>query len=624
MNDAVSQLLRDGYQRQQAGELAQAERLYEQVLDIDASNLHALNLLGMLCVNSTRPTEAIGYITRAIEHNPDDAQAHANLGLACKDAGDLRRAVRHLQRSVQLDPGKPVVFNNLGNVLRALERPGDAIRSYERAINLHHNYAECWSNLSAALNDTGQHEPALKAVARALELEPNLAQAYNNRGDIFLNQADFAQALSHYRKASELNPGYTAAIINMAKVQRDLDQPDEALKTLARALEMEPGNAEAHHAKGVLLEQMGERERAALSFKLAIKAEPRMTFAHYQLAQIKGRYCTDEELATMQALWEERANMTPPARMYLAFGLARAYEHREEYDETFAYIAQGNRLKSEDSPYDDDHASKFMNGLVDCAAEPIASLQQELGCPDKRPVFVLGMPRSGTSLTEQILASHSEVVGAGELSFAYDTMRKAKEISGTVFPQSMQVLSAEQFRGLGEYYMSRHSHSYLNYRYVIDKTPLNFQYIGLLSVVLPHARFIHCHREPVSNCFSIHKLPFDKKQTYAHDLVALAKYYNHYWQLMQRWKKLLPGRILDVRYEDTVADVERQSQRMLDFLSLPFEAGVLEFHRTRRLVKTPSASQVRQPIYSSSVEQWKHYERHLEPLISNLAVVTDA
>jgi hypothetical protein len=182
----------------------------------------------------------------------------------------------------------------------------------------------------------------------------------------------------------------------------------------------------------------------------------------------------------------------------------------------------------------------------------------------------------------------------------------------------MELLSADQYRELGEYYMSRHPVQRLTGRYVIDKTPLNFQYIGLLSVALPDAKFIHCHREPVGNCFAIHKLPFDKKQTYAHDLVALGKYYGHYRRLMQTWQELLPGRILNVYYEDTVADVEQQSRRMLDFLGLPFEAGVLEFHATRRLVKTPSASQVRQPIYGDSVESWRKYEKHLGPLIECL------
>jgi hypothetical protein len=228
------------------------------------------------------------------------------------------------------------------------------------------------------------------------------------------------------------------------------------------------------------------------------------------------------------------------------------------------------------------------------------------------------MPRSGTSLTEQILASHSEVAGAGELSYAYDMAHRIRDITQQAFPDNMKLLSAQQLLELGEYYLSRHKPDNLAHRYVVDKTPLNFQYIGLLGLALPGAKFIHCHRDPVQNCFSIHKMPFDKKQAYAHSQEALGLYYNRYWKLMQRWKAQFPGRILDVRYEDTVAYIETQGRRMLDFLDLPFEESVLDFYKTKRLVKTPSASQVRQPIYGDAVQAWRKYEQHLGPLIEAL------
>ena len=230
------------------------------------------------------------------------------------------------------------------------------------------------------------------------------------------------------------------------------------------------------------------------------------------------------------------------------------------------------------------------------------------------------MPRSGTSLTEQILASHSALAGAGELPYAYDTAHSIRELVHEKFPDNMKLLSKEQYAELGHNYLNRHLSEHLTARYVIDKTPLNFQYIGMLALALPDAKFVHCHRDPVANCFSIHRMPFDEKQTYAHSLEALGKYYSRYWRFMQDWHSMFPGRILDVRYEETVADIEGQSRRMLEFLELPFEEGVLEFHKTRRLVKTPSASQVRQPIYSDSVAAWKNYEHHLGPLIENLTV----
>ncbi len=619
MSDQVMQLLESGYRAQQTGDSSRAEQLYDQVLTLEPDNLHALNLKGMLCVNSLRAEEAVGLLTRALAIDADNPQTHNNIGLAYKDLGEVHKAIQSFHDSIGLDPSNPDVHNNLGNVLRVVERPAEAIRSYEKALQLRRNFGECWSNLAAALNESGQQDAALKAVGRALDLDPALAQAYNNRGDIYLAQARYAAALSEYRRAIELSPKYVAALINMARVQRDMDSPDEAMDTLKLALAIEPRNPEALLVQGVLHEQMGDRSSAASSFLDAIETSPEMTVAHYYLSQIKGRNSTDAEFSSMRRLWDE-ATLNANAKMYLAFGLYRGYEQREQYDDAFLYLAEGNRIKAESTPYDDEETATYIKSILQCAEATINRLGDRPGAADTRPVFVLGMPRSGTTLTEQVLASHSEVAGAGELSLAYDTAHSIRTMTGEQFPDNMKLLAAGQYRELGEKYMAGHSADNLAARYVVDKTPLNFQYIGLLALALPNARFIHCHRDPVANCFSIHRMPFDEKQTYAHDLVALGKYYTRYWKFVRRWHALFPGRILDIRYEDTVADIEKQSRRLLGFLDLPFEAGVLDFYKTKRLVKTPSASQVREPIYKDSVAAWKKYERHLSPLIENLRV----
>lgn len=549
MEESIVRALEAGYRAQKAGNLATAEKRYRGVLKRDPRNVHALNLLGMLCVNAHRPAEAVRYISQALAVDDNDPDAHANLALAYKDTGKTGKAVRHFRESIRLNPDNPVVHNNLGNVLRLAERPGEA--------------------------------------------------------------------LEHYRKATGLSPKYAAVMINMARVQRDMDAPEEALATLGKVLDIEPGNPEAHHVLGVLHEQMGDRTSAATHFQAAIDTAPEMGIAHYQLAQINGRTGTDTELAAMRSAWE-MPHLSRNNRMYLAFGLARALEQRGNYDEAYAHIARGNAVKAEARPYDDEETAEYVNALYDLAAPAIERIGRESGCLDERPVFVVGMPRSGTSLTEQILASHSAVAGAGELSYAYDTAHRVRDITGRKFPDNMDLLSPAQFRELGQYYLSRHSGENLAARYVVDKTPLNFQYIGLLGIALPRARFVYCHRDPVANCWAIHRIPFDEKQTYAHSLTALGQYYRRHRELLDRWKSLFPGRIFDVRYEDTVDDVERQSRRLLGFLDLEFEPEVLAFHQTRRLVKTPSASQVREPIYADALTAWKRFEQHLGPLKETL------
>ena len=617
MLESIVRDLEAGYRAQQAGDPARAEQLFRGVLRRDPRNVHALNLLGMLCVNAARPKEAIAFIKKALGIDRRDPQAHANIGLAYKDTGKPKDAARHFNEAIRLDPRNPVVYNNLGNVLRLLEQPREAAGAYERALKLQPAFAECWSNLAAAMNESDRLERGLQAVDRALQLDPALAQAWNNRGDILLKQAKYAEALEHYRRAAALSPKYAAAMINMARVQRDMEAPEDAVETLEKVLAMEPRHPEAHQVMGVLREQMGDREDAARHLQAAIDAAPAMGIAHYQLAQINGRRGTDDELAAMRSAWE-KDNLSRNDRMYLAFGIARALEERGAYDEAFEYLSRGNGVKAATRPYDDEETAAYIDGLYRFAASAAQRVGFDAGFPDARMVFVVGMPRSGTSLTEQILATHSAVAGAGELSYAYDMAHRVRDMTGQKFPDNMARLSATSFRELGEYYVSRHSAANLAARYVVDKTPLNFQYIGLLALALPKARFIYCHREAVANCWAIHRIPFDEKQTYAHSLTALGQYYRRHRDLVDRWQSLVPGRILAVRYEDTVTDVETQSRRMLEFLDLPFEPAVLAFHENRRLVKTPSASQVRRPIYTESVAAWKHYERHMGPLIEAL------
>ena len=612
-----------GFDAQRAGDIAKAEQSFKKVLKLDATNIHALNLMGMLCVNTGRSAEAVDLIEQALTLDANDSQAHANLGLAYKNLGKIRSAAKHLAESVRIQPNHPVVFNNLGNVLRLLDKPGKAIRAYEQAIKLFPEFAECWSNLSAALNESNQPEPALKAAAKAIELDPQLAQAYNNQGDVLLSLARYEDAMTSYEKAVEISPQYVAAIVNMARTQRDLDQAELGMQTLQTALQIEPDNPEAHHVMGVLFEQMGDREKAAQKFQDAIDLVPDMTVSYYNLAQIRGRKSTDDELGAMLDLWH-RDEQSNESKMHLAYGLYRIFEQREQYDKAFEYLAAGNELKSRNSTYNDTDVARYLDGSVAGVSNVVERLRGQGGDESSQPVFVLGMPRSGTSLTEQILASHSEIVGAGEVSFAFDTIHRIKDLVGQPYPINLMNVTADQLTDLGGYYMSRHSMENLSKINVIDKSPLNFQYLGLLALALPNARFVHCHRDPVANCFAIHRIPFDKRQSYAHDLVALGQYYTRYRRLMQSWRDLFPGRILDVCYEETVDDIETQSRRLLEFLDLSFEEEVLSFYATKRVVKTPSASQVREPIYKTSVAAWKKYEKHLGPLIDNIEIASDA
>jgi tetratricopeptide (TPR) repeat protein len=616
MSDAILKRLQQGLQLQRAGRLGEAETCYRAVLAVVPSDARALNLLGALCVNSRRPDQAVTLIGEALRQRPNDPQAHGNLGLAFKDLGRFEEAARHFRESLRLSPGDPVMLGNLGNVLRELGQQDDAIKCYELALQFNPGHAEGWCNLAAVGCDIGRYERALVAADRALALKPRFAEAWAVRGDIHRKLSRLDEAAHDYRNAIELNPGLHEAMVNLADTERSLGHARESESILGTVLAADPGNALAWHSMGVLKEQLGDREAAAEALCRAIELGPEIAVSHYQLAQLRGRRTSDAELRLRSELYM-RPDLTAEQRVYLGFALGLAHEQRSDHEQAFRHWAAANRVRAETHPYDHEKSRDFVERII---ASFEASPPANAAPPDAgpRPVFVLGMPRSGTSLTEQILASHPLVVGAGELPYMEATTRQSEDLTGVAFPESCLRLTDEQCAILGHNYMSRHASMPSSTRYVVDKTPMNFQYIGLISRILPHARIIHCRRDPVDVCLSIFQRPFEASHRYSHDLESLGTYYQLYARLMAFWRSQRPLAMLEVTYEDTVADVAAQSRRMLDFLDLPFDEAVLAFHSTRRLVRTPSAMQVRQPIYSDSVNAWKRYEKHLGPLLDAL------
>jgi tetratricopeptide (TPR) repeat protein len=612
--------LQDGYRSQAAGDLERAERLYRQALDIEPDNVRALNLLGALFARAGRFDEAVATLTRAVTIGSEFAATHGYLARSYLALQQPAQAAEHFRHAARLNPGDPVVLGELAHALRVIGQPEQAIVAYEAALKLRADSAEYWSGLAAAHNDAYSFEHGLQAIDCALKLEPRMPQAWSIKGNLMFSSARYPEAIECYCRSLDLDPQHMPALVGLAWAQHDSDDPQAALATIRRALDIAPEDAHALFLMGVVRKHLGEPETAAECFRAVIRVAPGMAAAHHELAQIAGRRGTDEDLAAMAELWG-REDVAPNARISLAQGLYHALEARSEYERAFRFLATGNQSMAERYPYDDDKVARRMDASVTATEIAIARNGPEAGEPDPRPVFVFGMPRSGTSLTEQILASHSQVAGAGELIYSHDAISRIGELTQQAFPQGLTLLSGEQFRELGRYYMSRHSPANLACRFVVDKTPGNYQNIGFLALALPQARFIHCHRDPVANCFAIYRMPFDARHTYAHDQAALGRHYTRYWMLMRRWRDLFPGRILDVCYEDTVADVEWQSRRMLEFLGLPFEENVLRYYETERLVRTPSANQVRQPIYRDSLDSWKNYERHLGPLIESLQPV---
>ena len=613
----ITDLLKAGLECYQQGNLDGAEKKFRQVISGDSRNIHGLNLLGMICVNTGRHEEAVQLISQALKINPADAQAQGNLGLAYQRMDNLTLAERCFRKSIEIGSKTPTIFNSLGNVLRESGRASEAVQVYESTLKVDSNYPECWTNLSQALVDMGEFGRAFQAVSRALQIDPSLAEAHNQMGEVYRKTFKYDLAISAYKKSLELCPTLYESMLGLATVYRESEDVDSSLEVLNRLIELEPRHAKAHAALGILKEQIGDTVAAADCFKKAIELAPDAVSPHYHLSQIKGRIISQDEILAMERL-QKITDLSSKDKSHIHFGLGEAYDQKGQTDKAFAAWLIANQSKAERYPYDLDKRtghrdstiaySKALTGrFIESPAEDIRQL-----------VFIVGMQRSGTSLIDQILASNSKVSSLGEVGYADEMAVQVKELTGKHYPQGLSGLTQDHISLLRANFLRKIPQRHSGDPVLIDKTPMNFQYLGLLAEVFPDAKFIHCSRNPMDNCFSIFKLAFADDQDFAHNLKSLGDHYRLFKGLMDQWKEMYPQRILDVQYEDTVSDIQEQCVRLVDFLGLAFEPEMLEFYSTKRLVRTPSASQVRKPIYKSSVQAWKKYEQHLQPLVEAL------
>lgn len=612
------ELLKAGLKCYQLGNLDAAEKHFRQVVSRERSNIHGLNLLGMVCVNTGRLEEAVQLISKALRIKPADAQAHGNIGLAYQRMGNLELAELHFRKSLEINANNPAMWNSLGNVLREKGQASEAVKIYERTLKINGNYPECWTNLSQALVDLGEFERALQAVRRALQIDPSLPESHNQLAEVYRKTFKYDLAISAYKKSLELDPTLYESMLGLATVYRESEDPEAALNVLSRLIKLEPGHAKAHAVLGVLKEQMGDTAAAADCFKKSIALAPDAVSPHFHLSQIKGRKSSEDEIQAMERL-QKMKGLSREDWADLHFGLGEAYDQQGQTDKAFKAWLTANQTKAKRFPYDPDKRKQHRDLALEYSQALATRNRMETPAKEIRQlVFVLGMPRSGTSLTDQILTSNSNVGSLGEVSHADEMAVQVKKLTGKLYPQGLSRLSQEDIGILRADYLKKIPSKHSSYQVLIDKTPMNFQFLGLLAEVFPSAKFIHCRRSPMDNCFSIFKLSFADHQEYAHELTALGHYYSLYEGMMNQWKDMYPNRILDVHYEDTVADIEAQCVHLVEFLGLDFEPEMLEFYSSERLVRTPSASQVRRPIYKTSVQAWKKYEQHLQPLVSAL------
>lgn len=462
-------------------------------------------------------------------------------------------------------------------------------------------------NELVALLQAGQIEKAGQISRAMLSEFPKSLVVMNVLGIALQRLGKLSEAVGIFDKAIELKPDVVETWINRGIALKELGRVDDAVASYDKAIELKPDHAEVHFNRANLLKDIGDLDKAVSAYERAITIRPGFADAHRNLSAVKTYQPNDTQIGAMESLMKV-AETTANDRMQLGFALAKAYEDLRQFDTSFEYLLEANRLRKEELRYDLEEDQTLFAAIKNVFAGQ-TQVQPDAGETNaaKEPVFIVGMMRSGTSLVEQILASHSGVHGAGEL----ETLNRLLATMPDKAPADIRHLRAAYLDALDVLDVPE--------TIVTDKMPLNFRWIGFIVSAFPGARIIHVKRDPIATCFSIFKNYFpDDGNAYAYDMADLAEYYKLYSDLMSFWHQLYPDNIYDLDYERLTENHEEETRKLLAFCDLGWEDRCLEFYKTSRMVKTTSAAQVRKRIYKGSSEAWKNYRHHLEPLITGL------
>ena len=582
----------------------------------------------------------------------DFSRAHEGLAEALILQGKLKEAFASLERAAELEPGSASIRMKKARVLTALGRDDEATQQFEASFKLTPHREDLVRGLGlqrmgnvkeaekiyrdVLVKDPGNVD-ALRLLAgvamrakqwgdaeimleKALENAPDFFQGWMDLGLARQEQDKTDMALEAYKSAMRLEPNHPGGYVAAGTTNAMIGRHDEAISFFRQAQGRNPSHPGALSGLGHVLKTIGKQDEAIASYRECIQRNPDHGETWWSLANLKTFRFTEDEIATMQAQLEGE-HLTDEHRANFEFALGKAFEDAKDYEQAFSYYAQGNDNRRQRENYDPVQTADLHDRFIETFSKEYLETRSGTGNPSNAPILIVGLPRSGSTLIEQILASHPDVEGTHELP---ELGRVARSIGlaredRSVYPNAVTELSDEELCELGRKYLSRvEKHRESDRPRFTDKLPNNFVHVGFLSLILPNAKVINAKRHPLDSCLGSYKQLFARGQPFTYDLYELGEFYLEYQRVMDHWHEVLPGKVLDVQYEDTVADLETQVRRILEHCDLPWNDACLKFYETDRAVKTASSEQVRQPIYSSAVQLWRNYEQHLGPLIEVL------
>lgn len=605
----------------QENNLEEAKKLYTRIGQSDRRDIDTWVILGTINRRLGLLNEAEDCCRHALTIQPENAAAHHTLGAALQCQGKIEDALTCYRTAIRLKPDFADAHYFLGNALQERNEFSEAVTCYRKAIQLRPDFLEALCNLGVTLRQLGKFHESLELLEKALRIRPDTIQVHCNLAEIHLYLNKPSVALQHAQTATRINPGFFDAQRAAGNIHTQLGGYDEALKYYRAALNINPSDAGVTAAIADILEIRGEFEESITLLQPFLTAENPHPGIVTVFSRLSRQFGKQEQAIDIMERVLLQGNLPASDSINIHYELGKLFEEMKRYDRAFENYSQANEkersLNSEVTTEYDSHqpANNAAAWMGKCDAGFWARLPH-VSHDIERPVFVVGMPRSGTSLAEQILASHPAVFGAGELTGIAEIANSLAVIPGADvdYPQCLATVTGEKLDAMAKRYLERLSAISPDALRVIDKMPTNFIHLGLISLLFPKAHIIHMVRDPLDTCLSMYFQKFGATFPYTTDLTHVGAYYRAYKNLMRYWKENLDISILEIQYEKLVGDVEMTSKDMVEFCGLEWDARCLSFHKTKRDVNTPSYSQVRQPIYTKSMGRWKHYEAHLGPL----------
>jgi len=642
----------------QSNEPDVAEALCRKYLKLHPASADHLRLLGHALMEQRRFDEAEKPLKKALKLAPDFAPLAEDLGSALAQQQKLEEAIPFFEQAVRLEPELTNAHKKLGKALAAVGRGFEADEVFKVffekvpdtatvAVGADHMRAgreeEAITSFRQALKDNPDNVDAMRFLAavylkqerklrdatalleRATQVAPDFGAAWFDLGQVFLRRAMRMEAIEAFTQATVLEPGNGIAWERLASVTAGAGYPEQAAEAFQKAIALSPKFAGFHMGFGHVLKTLGDQPASLHAYREAIRLRPDFGEVYWSMANLKIFTFEDAEVEAMEEQLEN-SELKDTTEVHFRFALGKAYEDRKDYDKAWGYYHSGNQRQRPLVKHDPTANSVEKDAIRTYFTRDFLDKAEGNGYADEGPIFILGLGRSGSTLVEQILASHSQVEGTeelsvlGNLSDSLSHFRTDKQqypaILDTMRPLDWRALGLEYLDGAKRYRMTDKS-------IFTDKLPNNFPFVGLIHLILPNAKIINARRHPIDTCLGNYKQLFGHGQNFTYDIFELADYYKEYCLTMDHWNEVLPGKVLDVHYEETVTDLEGQVARILEHCGLPFEEACVRFHETERAIKTASSEQVRQPIYKGGMGTWRKYESHLGEWLEELGPIID-